>query len=165
MRTHWFLLALSLPVELPMWGVAAFIRLVWGMDWFWSNGTLNVILAPDSWMNRVWGKAWAAMTLGHVVIYSSNREDDANSFGRTAQHEAVHVRQFEDDCLRAALLLVLGFAAMSPWWVAVALWWTHPWISWLLAHLAAAIRGGDVYADSMREVSARAISRTRYFED
>lgn len=93
-------------------------------------------------------------TFGHVILFQRRHLEGRNG-ERLQQHERRHVRQLEDEALRAFVLGVIVVVATDDWLLAIAL------VATAYAHLAtnflsALLRGGNPYRDAEHERSAYA---------
>lgn len=152
--------AYSLTVSYPLALLFRITGCVWdlriGSDWIAeARITPRGVWLMESlpWMR---GGAYS-VTIGRFIAYHPTL--DTANLVRIAEHERVHVRQFEDASLVGLLVgAVAGITAQSVW-LFLAIWWTAP--SWIFVYmLTACMRYGfsmDVaYRDAEHERSAYA---------
>lgn len=144
---RWILFGLSLPTVLVSWFVvvgAVALRLATGLRW-----------EPGLVLTAVWRLEtdWS-VTVGRGVIYTA-REPWAKRLA-IQEHEHVHVRQVEDECLKASIL-GLVVAVWAPW-LGAGIWASGG--LWIFIHYAASfLRLGRmdrqrVYVGTETEISA-----------
>lgn len=150
---RWLLLPVSLPTALASW-LALILLMLLGFAHRprWAPG----LLLTAAW--RPWVNTRFSVTLGRAVVYTPLAYDDtAAADNRTERHEAVHVRQAEDENLKALLLASLVWAFTNHWLLALGIWCSGG--LWLFVHnLTAILRYGisGAYRDAEHERSAYA---------
>jgi hypothetical protein len=130
-------------------------------SWFAFLTKEEPLLRPASATNRL-GKylTWGGTTLGHGGFYGPGAAN-LNGWGRTQEHEHVHVEQFEATMLRSfavglyngGTVVVLGHVG---WGVAIFLfnWWVgYLWMG-IYNGLTARLRGENAYRGSVHEEEA-----------
>lgn len=146
--TRLVLYVASLPTDLIGWSIVAILNALWGSRSAgprWDRGALLVRLARDSWAGRKFA-AWGGVTFGHAIAAFDDQPQS------TLDHEQVHVEQIEG----GALLGLIAGASVA-WWawpLALALWVTMPWLTYLVAGLTALLRGESFYRGNASEEAA-----------
>lgn len=120
----WILFMLSLPTVIASWIVvlgAVALRLATSLSW-----------EPGLVLTAVWrlDTEWS-ITFGRAVIYTKRQPWERRH--AIQEHEHVHVRQVEDECLKAS---VLG-ALVAIWvpWLGAGIWASGG--LWIFVHFAA----------------------------
>lgn len=107
------------------------------------------------WAAGRWGYS---TTFGRAIVYMPDARDDNDLIDRRVeQHEHVHVRQVEDESLKAYILSVCVYCATGQGTLACVIWLSAG--LWLFVHnLAAALRYGvsNAYRHAEHERSAYA---------
>jgi hypothetical protein len=148
---RWLLWLLALPWSLAVaWPLVLLLRTFAAQDlrWQWP-GILTATWRP--WVRAHWRYS---TTLGHAMVLHPE-----HAAGAILAHELVHVRQAEDEALRAFVGAVAAVLATGSWLFAGA-WWATSYAHLATNFLAAILRGGRVYRDAEHERSAYAQSGT-----
>ena len=100
-RLRWLLLLTSLPTMLASWLALTLLGLGFAHRYRLAPG----LLLTAAW--RPWVATRFSVTLGRAVIYTPLAYDDtAAADNSTERHEAIHVRQAEDENLKSLLVAV-----------------------------------------------------------
>lgn len=149
---RWILLPLSLPTALASWLALVLLGLGFAHRYRIAPG----LILTAAW--RPWVPTRFSVTLGRAVVYTPLAYDDtAAADNRTERHEAVHVRQAEDENLKALLVALAVWLTTGHWMLALCIWCSGG--LWLFVHnMAAVIRYGfaNAYRDAEHERSAYA---------
>jgi hypothetical protein len=151
----WILFALTWPMLVGwLWvlGMCLFRRAEWSTLRFQGAGVLTARRTERS------DKGFST-TLGRGICYSREVYDDTVALDHPIErHEFVHIKQYEDDCVRAAIIgLITAGAAGNNWWLGLGVYVSS--IFWLLPnYLTAVLRYGmkGIYRDTEHERSAYA---------
>lgn len=149
---RWILFVVALPTALASWLVIALLGLGFARRYRWAPG----LILTACW--RAWVPTRFSVTLGRAVVYTPEAYDDtAAADNRVERHEAVHVRQAEDENAKALLVAIAVYAVSRSWPLALAVWCSGG--LWLFVHnLTAVVRYGisNGYRDAEHERSAYA---------
>lgn len=155
------LFALSLPWNLSAAWPALLLLRLFGLvrDLGWEPGGVLV----GTFTERATGqldihgrpRRWRfSTTFGHSVAYQPRHRAKAwNARTRIQDHEHVHVRQCEDESMRAFLTAAIVVAATGSWAIGLAIWATS-YARLATNFLTAFLRGNDVYRGCSHEEHA-----------
>jgi hypothetical protein len=149
----WLLLLVALPTALGSWLLLTLLILFgFAHRPRWAPG----LLFTAAW--RPWVPTRFSVTLGRAVVFTPLAYDDtAAADNRVERHEAVHVRQAEDENAKALLLGGATWLVTGNHWLALAIWCSGG--LWLFLHnVTAVLRYGlaNGYRDAEHERSAYA---------
>ena len=150
---RWLLAAVALPTLLGSWLAIGLLGLLGFVHRYrFAPG----LILTGAW--RPWVQTRFSVTLGRAVVYTPLAYDDtAAADNPTERHEAVHVRQAEDENAKALLVALAVYAATGSWLLALGVWCSGG--LWLFVHNATAVvRYGfaNGYRDAEHERSAYA---------
>lgn len=147
---------LALPSVLVGYLFVLLLCLFWIAEWktlrFQEGGVL--VARTREWAAKYWR---FSTTIGNGILYHPNHyTGEFRPLVRIERHEMVHVRQFQDDCVRFLVASVaLVFVTTNLWFFLV---WPFGMLAMLPNFLTALLRYGKygLYYDSEHERSAYA---------
>lgn len=155
-RRSWVLFCVSLPGVVVGYAWLLLLCVLFVAEWrslmFQGTGVLIARTRPKA--AKFWG---FSTTIGRAILYHPDVYDGTPELEhRVERHEFVHIRQFEDDQLRALLTaLVMWFATGSAWSLML---WPAGLLAMVPNFVTAVLRFGwkGIYRDAEHERSAYA---------
>lgn len=154
---RWILFIISLPAVIISW---LFVSILWI-----CQAVNNLEMEPYGILRATW-RPWVSRrwrysnSIGRATIYQQNSLSDRRNAHRVTAHENVHIKQGEDEMLKAFIAgSIVGLATWNLWWF-IGIWSSG--ILWLLfGYLGSALRYGKsnsrhIYRYAEHELSAYA---------